>query len=202
VTWNINLNTPARSLIGILLLFEDPAYGAMGPAFARNSEFYYNPLITKVQVTVEGVPNQLYTQGTHPHHHWEEIVKEFGREDTYRSSTNMFTTYFQSPVARFQEQRRPQTAGLGPPGGERLRGDYSPARKNELRHPDHGYYRDASKSFLSYAPPGRGTALTWSVRGSGEGTTRRAFSSWTRERGYTIACGLSSESPQTHPRCT
>ena len=68
----------------------------MGPAFARNSEFYYNPLITKVQVTVEGVPNQLYTQGMLPHHHWEEIVKEFGREDTYRSSTNMFTTYFQS----------------------------------------------------------------------------------------------------------
>jgi len=32
VTWNINLNTPARSLTGILLLFEDPA-AAMGPAF-------------------------------------------------------------------------------------------------------------------------------------------------------------------------
>ena len=61
VTWNINLNRPARSLKGILLLFEDPGDDAMGPAFARNSEFYYNPLITKVQVTVEGVPNQLYT---------------------------------------------------------------------------------------------------------------------------------------------
>ena len=56
VTWNINLNTAARSLKGILLLFGDPADGVMGPAFARNSEFYYNPLITKVQVTVEGVP--------------------------------------------------------------------------------------------------------------------------------------------------
>jgi len=48
VTWNINLNTPARSLKGILLLFEDPSVGAVGPAFGRNSEFYYNPLITKV----------------------------------------------------------------------------------------------------------------------------------------------------------
>ena len=56
VTWNINVNTPARSLKGILVLFEDPEDGAMGPAFARNSEFYYNPLITKVQITVEGVP--------------------------------------------------------------------------------------------------------------------------------------------------
>ena len=54
VIWNIKLNTPARSLKGILLLFEDPAVGAMGPAFGRNSEFYYNPLITKVQVTAEG----------------------------------------------------------------------------------------------------------------------------------------------------
>jgi len=52
VTWNINLNTPARSLKGILLLLEDPSVGAAGPAFGRNSEFYYNPLITKVQVTV------------------------------------------------------------------------------------------------------------------------------------------------------
>ena len=60
MTWNIDLNITARSLNGIMLLFEDPAVGAMGPAFGRNSEFYYNPLITKVQVTVEGIPNQLY----------------------------------------------------------------------------------------------------------------------------------------------
>lgn len=30
VTWNVNLNTPARWLNGVLLLFEDPAVGAMG----------------------------------------------------------------------------------------------------------------------------------------------------------------------------
>ena len=63
--WNINLNTPTRLLKGILLLFEDLAVDAMGPAFGRNS-FYYNPLITKVQVTVEGIPNQLYAQGMLP----------------------------------------------------------------------------------------------------------------------------------------
>ena len=69
VSWNIHLNTPARSLKGVLLLFEDPAPGAMGPAFSRNSEFYYNPRITKVQVTVEGIPNQLYAQGMLPYQH-------------------------------------------------------------------------------------------------------------------------------------
>jgi len=104
VTWNINLNTPARSLKGILLLFEDPADGAMGPAFARNSEFYYNPLITKVQVTVEGVPNQLYTQGMLPHHHWEKIVKEFAREDAELPSTDI-STYFRSRYAMWLDFR-------------------------------------------------------------------------------------------------
>ena len=98
VTWNVNLKTPARSLQGVLLLFEDPAPGAMGPAFGRNSEFYYNPLITKVQVTVERIPNQLYAQGMLPYQHWDEIVKEFACEDhksTELPSTDI-TTYFRS----------------------------------------------------------------------------------------------------------
>jgi len=90
VSWNIHLNTPARSLKGVLLLFEDPAPGAMGPAFSRNSEFYYNPRITKVQVTVEGIPNQLYAQGMLPYQHWDEIVKGFACKD---SSTDMPTHY-------------------------------------------------------------------------------------------------------------
>ena len=101
VTRNINLNTPTQPLKGILLLLEDPAVGAMGPAFGRNSEFYYNPLITKVQVTVEGIPNQLYAQGMLPYHHWDEIVKEFAREDlksAEQSSTDI-STYFRSRYA-------------------------------------------------------------------------------------------------------
>jgi len=92
VTWNINLHTPARSRKGVLLLFEDPAPVAMGPAFSRNSEFYYNPPITKVQVTVEGIPNQLYAQEMHPYQHWGEIVKGFVCKD---SSTDM-STYFRN----------------------------------------------------------------------------------------------------------
>ena len=107
VTWNLNLNTPARSLKGILLLFEDPVVGAMGPAFGRNSEFYYNPLIVKVQVTVEGIPNQLYAQGMLPYQHWREIVKEFAREDLKSAglpSTDM-STYFRSRYALWLDFR-------------------------------------------------------------------------------------------------
>jgi len=68
--WNINLNVPARSMKGILLLFEEPA-----AAFTRNTEAFYNPKITKVEVTIEGVPNQLYSQGLRPYQQWDESRK-------------------------------------------------------------------------------------------------------------------------------
>ena len=58
--WNINLNVLARSMKGILMLFEDDA--AHQP-FARDTVAFYNPRITKVEVTTEGVPNQLFSQG-------------------------------------------------------------------------------------------------------------------------------------------
>jgi len=70
--WNINLNVPARSMKGILMLFEDPEVG-----FARDTEAFYNPKITKVDVTVEGVPNQLYSQGLRAYQQWGEAKKFF-----------------------------------------------------------------------------------------------------------------------------
>ena len=57
--WNINLNIPARSMKGILMLFENVA---TQQPFACNTEAFYNPLITKVEVTIEGIPNQLYSE--------------------------------------------------------------------------------------------------------------------------------------------
>ncbi|MEW8545059.1 MAG: hypothetical protein AB2693_16160 [Candidatus Thiodiazotropha sp.] len=58
--WNINLNVTARSMQVIILLYEDVAAQR---AFARNTDAFYNPKITKVEVTIEGVPNQLFSQG-------------------------------------------------------------------------------------------------------------------------------------------
>ncbi|MEW8525343.1 MAG: hypothetical protein AB2552_20055 [Candidatus Thiodiazotropha endolucinida] len=72
--WNINLNVPARSMKGILMLFES---AADQKAFARDTEAFYNPKITKVEVTIEGVPNQLFSQGMHAHHMWDEARKFF-----------------------------------------------------------------------------------------------------------------------------
>lgn len=72
--WNINMNVPARSMKGILMLFEDVAEQQ---AFARDTEAYHNPKITKVEVTIEGVPNQLYSQGMRAYQQWDEAKKLF-----------------------------------------------------------------------------------------------------------------------------
>lgn len=49
------------------MLFKEPA-----AAFARVTEAYYNPKITKVETTIEGVPNQLYLQGMRSYQLWDE----------------------------------------------------------------------------------------------------------------------------------
>ena len=67
--WNINLNVPARSMKGILMLFEDPD--------RTSTEDFVNPNITKVEMTIEGVPNQLYSQGMRQYQQWDEINKYF-----------------------------------------------------------------------------------------------------------------------------
>ena len=56
------------------MLFEN--VGAQQP-FARNNEAFYNPKITKVVVTIEGVPNQLYSQGMRAYQMWDEAKKYF-----------------------------------------------------------------------------------------------------------------------------
>ena len=68
--WNINLNVPARSMKGILMLFEDSP-----SAFARTTESFYNPKIEKVEVTIEGIPNQLYSQGMRAYQQWDECQR-------------------------------------------------------------------------------------------------------------------------------
>ena len=59
--WNINLNVPARSMKGILMLFEVPLAD-----FARDTEAFYNPKITKVEVTIEGIPTSYIRRACAP----------------------------------------------------------------------------------------------------------------------------------------
>ena len=79
--WNINLNVPARSMKGILMLFEDPD--------RTSTETFYNPNITKVEMTIEGVPNQLYSQGMKAYQQWAEINKFFALDSKRDKETNL-----------------------------------------------------------------------------------------------------------------
>ena len=54
------------------MLFEDVA---AQQHFVRNTKAFYNPKITKVEVTIEGIPNQLYSQGMRAYQIWDEAKK-------------------------------------------------------------------------------------------------------------------------------
>ena len=69
---NLRVNPQRRSLKGILLLFINPY-----TAGARDSESYFNPDITKVKVTVNGVPNRVYNEGISGKDMWNELTCHF-----------------------------------------------------------------------------------------------------------------------------
>ena len=69
---NLRVNPQRRSLKGILLLFISPY--TVGN---RDSEYYFNPDITKVKVTVNGVPNRVYNEGISGSDMWQELTRHF-----------------------------------------------------------------------------------------------------------------------------
>ena len=69
---NLRVNPQRRSLKGILLLFISPYTPGN-----RDSEYYFNPDITKVAVTVNGVPNRVYNEGISGSDMWEELTRHF-----------------------------------------------------------------------------------------------------------------------------
>ena len=73
-SFSLDINTPSRSLKGVLLIFTKERSATK---FSRDTEEFINPKITKVEVTVEGVPNELYAQNMEYRHQYDEIVKHF-----------------------------------------------------------------------------------------------------------------------------
>ena len=69
---NLRVNPHRRSLKGILLLFINPYTAGL-----RDSESYFNPDITKVKVTVNGVPNRVYNEGISGKDMWNELIRHF-----------------------------------------------------------------------------------------------------------------------------
>ena len=67
------VNPQRRSLKGILLLFINPY-----TAGARDAENYFNPDITRVQVTVNSVPSRVYNESISGADMWNELTRYFG----------------------------------------------------------------------------------------------------------------------------
>ena len=84
---NLRVNSQRRSLKGILLLFINPY-----TAGARDSESYFNPDITKVKVTVNGVPNRVYNEGISGTDMWNELTRYFNTHS--RGWPNMTLTKY------------------------------------------------------------------------------------------------------------
>ena len=68
----LRVNHQRRSLKGILLLF----INQYNPG-ARDSENYFNPDITNVKVTVNSVPNRVYSDGISDKDMWNELTRHF-----------------------------------------------------------------------------------------------------------------------------
>ena len=73
-SFSVDINSPSKSLKGVLLIFTQER---SANKFARDTEEFYNPKITKVEVTVEEVPNELYAQNMEYRHQYDEIIKHF-----------------------------------------------------------------------------------------------------------------------------
>ena len=73
-SFSVDINSPSKSLKGVLLIFTKERSATK---FGRDTEEFFNPKITKVEVTVEGVPNELYAQTMEYRHQYDEIVKHF-----------------------------------------------------------------------------------------------------------------------------
>ena len=70
-TWNWSFNMPCESLKGILVLFEEEK------SYTRDMSKFYNPGTQKVSVTIEGKPNQLYSQRMRLFEQYDQICKYF-----------------------------------------------------------------------------------------------------------------------------
>ena len=73
-SFSIDINSPSKSLKGVLLIFTKER---IATKFSRDTEEFFNPKITKVEVTVDGVPNELYAQNMKYRYQNDEIVKHF-----------------------------------------------------------------------------------------------------------------------------
>ena len=72
--FSVDINSPSKSIKGVLLIFRKERSATK---FNRDTEEFYDPKITKVEVTVKGVLNELYVQKMEYRHQHDKIMKHF-----------------------------------------------------------------------------------------------------------------------------
>ena len=90
LSFTLTIQDPRKSLRGILMLFTLP------PATAnRDSENYFNPEITNVDITIDGITNKIFAQGYKEDQMWIEAKKLFLNEyRKYDDQSNMIMQTF------------------------------------------------------------------------------------------------------------
>ena len=90
--WKLKIDSiTAASLRGIFVLFVDDANDRK--IFACNNKFY-NPTITRVLVTINGSPHELYADGIQPKDYYIEAKKYFDNPNSDVSWPEFLTTKF------------------------------------------------------------------------------------------------------------
>ena len=74
-SFSVDINSPSKSLKGVLLIFKRERSATK---FNRDTEEFFNPKTEKVEMTVEGVPNELYAQNMEYRQQYDKIMKHFG----------------------------------------------------------------------------------------------------------------------------
>ena len=81
---NLLVNPQRRSLKGVLLLYIEPYV-----AGARDSENYFNPDITNVEITINGILNRVYNNGIKGHDMWRDASRLFSTKGKKQGAPNM-----------------------------------------------------------------------------------------------------------------
>ena len=74
-SFSVDINSPLKSFKDVLLIFTKERTATN---FERDTDEFYNPKITKFEVTIEGYPCELYAQNMKYYHQCVEIRKHFG----------------------------------------------------------------------------------------------------------------------------
>ena len=74
-SFSVDINSLSKSLKVVLLIFTKERSATK---FNQDTEEFFNLKTTKVELTVEGVPNELYAQNMEYRHKYDEIMKHFG----------------------------------------------------------------------------------------------------------------------------